>query len=225
MDEKRIENGRSGLIPCIVHQSYSPSTAQSIVDTFKSSYIKLLGSAFYKAVIILISLTCLGFGIYGWIEIKQIFYPFLLMPSDSYLRQWIRTHKDNYPDEGWVADMYSGEVSFSDLEAIDDLVTGLQRLEVEGDYLREVDSWWPEMKKYTKEKTNFSSWQEFANKDNFSMVLSDFLFSSHGAKYKSSFKFVGDLECGEPAPAIRTSRFTISYVTLTSPDEHIPARF
>ena len=226
LDEKRIETGRSGLIPCIVHQSYSPgsSTTENIVDKFKSFYTKLLGSAFYKAVIILISLTCLGFGIYGWIEIKQIFYPFLLMPSDSYLRQWIRAHKENYPDEGWVADVYSGELGFSDLETIDDLVTGLEKLEAEGEYLRAVDSWWPEMKKYSEEKTNFSSWREFANKDNFSMVLSDFLFSSHGARYKSSFKFMGELECGAPAPAIRTSRFTISYVTLTTPDEHIPAR-
>ena len=33
-------------------------------------------------------------------------------------------------------------------------------------------------------KTIFSSWREFANKDEFSMVLSDFLFSSHGARYK-----------------------------------------
>ena len=33
-------------------------------------------------------------------------------------------------------------------------------------------------------KTNFSSWREFANKDEFSMVLSDFLFSSHGARFK-----------------------------------------
>ena len=33
-------------------------------------------------------------------------------------------------------------------------------------------------------KTIFSSWREFANKDEFSMVLSDFLFSSHGARFK-----------------------------------------
>ena len=33
-------------------------------------------------------------------------------------------------------------------------------------------------------KTKFSSWREFANKDEFSMVLSDFLFSSHGARFK-----------------------------------------
>ena len=32
-------------------------------------------------------------------------------------------------------------------------------------------------------KTKFSSWREFANKDEFSMVLSEFLFSSYGARY------------------------------------------
>ena len=87
--------------------------------------------------------------------IRQIFYPFLLMPSDSYLRQWIRAHNDFYPNEGYVTDVYSGEVTFTDLETIDSLVTGLERLEAEGEYLRGVDSWWAEMKRYSEEKTNF----------------------------------------------------------------------
>ena len=56
------------------------------------------------------------------------------------------------------------------------------------------------------------------------MVFSDFLYSSHGAKYKTSFKFAGELECNKPAPPIIASKFKISYITLTTPDEHIPAR-
>ena len=62
-----------------------------------------------------------GFGVYGWIKIQQIFYPFLLMPSDSYLRQWISNHKENYPDDGWEAEVYSGPLQYSDLKAIDEL--------------------------------------------------------------------------------------------------------
>ena len=91
-------------------------------------------------------------------------------------------------------------------------------------YLRDVESWWIDMKKYAKEKTNYTSWNRFANEENFALVFSDFLYSSHGAKYKTSFKFAGELECNKPAPPIIASKFKISYVTLTTPDEHIPAR-
>ena len=80
------------------------------------------------------------------------------------------------------------------------------------------------MKKYAKEKTNYTSWKGFATEKDFPMVFSDFLYSSHGAKYKTSFKFTGELECNKPAPPIVASKFRISYVTLTTPDEHIPAR-
>ena len=48
-------------------------------------------------------------------QIRQIFYPFLMLPSDSYMRQWIDIHRDNYPDDGWIAEMYSGPLLAADL--------------------------------------------------------------------------------------------------------------
>ena len=104
------------------------------------------------------------------------------------------------------------------------LVVGLEVMKNDHKYLRDVESWWIDMKKYAKEKTNYTSWNRFVNEENFALVFSDFLYSSHGAKYKTSFKFAGELECNKPAPPIIASKFKISYVTLTTPDEHIPAR-
>ena len=80
------------------------------------------------------------------------------------------------------------------------------------------------MKEYTAEKTNFSSWHEFANERDFPVVLSDFLFSSYGSRYKPNFKFESKLSCNQPAPRIRSSRFSIGYVQLHGPEMHIPAR-
>merc|ERR1719244_446664 len=188
----------------------------------KSGFLKLLDSVFYKAIIILIGMALFGIGIYGWIEIQQIFYPFLLMPSDSYLREWIRLHKEYYPDNGWDASLYSGHLGHQDLASVDHLVTQLEQLEMKNQYLRGVDSWWSHFKKYTQEEHN-KTWLSFANEQDFPKIMSDFLYSSHGAKYKSSFKFADDLECNQPAPKILASKFTISYVELTTPDEHIPA--
>ena len=74
------------------------------------------------------------------------------------------------------------------LVSVDALVTGLQQLEREQEHLRGVDSWWPSLQRYAAEERNFSHWTEFATEEQFPALLSDFLYSSHGAKYKSSFK-------------------------------------
>ena len=55
------------------------------------------------------------------------------------------------------------------------------------------------------------------------MILSDFLFSSDGAQYKTSFKFSDELRCNFPAPAITASKFVVTFTPLITPDEHIPA--
>ena len=88
--------------------------------------------------------------------------------------------------------------------------------------LQGVDTWWSHFKEYTLEEHN-KTWLSVANEQEFPTILSDFLYSSHGAKYKSSFKFAEDLVCNQQAPEILASKFTISYVTLTTPDQHIPA--
>ena len=88
----------------------------------------------------------------------------------------------------------------------------------------DVDSWWTKMKEYSDAKTNFSSWQQFANEKDFPLILSDFLFSSYGSQYKPNFKFEEDLICNRPAPRIKASKFKLGYVKLQGPEEHIPAR-
>ena len=55
-------------------------------------------------------------------------------------------------------------------------------------------------------------------------MLSDFLFSSYGSRYKPNFKFEDDLICNQPAPRIQATKFKLSYVKLTGPEEHMPAR-
>ena len=57
------------------------------------------------------------------------------------------------------------------------------------------------------------------------MVLSDFLFSSYGSKYKPNFKFGKEkLICNEKAPPIKATKFQISYFAFEGPETHIPAR-
>ena len=59
------------------------------------------------------------------------------------------------------------------------------------------------MKEYSAKNTNFTKWEDFANSIDFKMILSDFLFSPDGLKFKSNFKFDGDLYCNQAAPTIK----------------------
>merc|ERR1712227_957600 len=51
-----------------------------------------------------------------------------------------------------------------------------------------------------------------------------FHFFSHGARFKSMFKFGGKLECNKPAPQILASKFKLSWKLIELPEEHRPAR-
>ena len=64
------------------------------------------------------------------------------------------------------------------------------------------DDWWTELKEYALDKKNFTNWQDFANSEDFPKLLTDFLFSSYGSKFKANFKFAGDLICNKVSPMI-----------------------
>jgi len=226
LDEARIQSGRDGLLPCIVHKDFQPPACLEQSDNISviKVYGKLLSSTVFKVITVIATIGFLVFGIWGWVGMRQEFDPILLMPSDSYLREWLRIHETDYPNNGWDAEVYSGELSYSDLPNIDKLISGLEELKDNGTYLRDVDCWWSKMKKYSEEKTKFHSWNEFANENDFPLVLSDFLFSSYGSQYKHHFKFEDDLICNKPAPRIKASKFKMGYLKLQGPEEHIPAR-
>ena len=218
LDEKRIEAGQNGVLPCLSHSDFTPGQTSLLAgwtDRLKDLYISCLSSVLYRAVVLLTTVLLLVLGVWGWIHIRQIFHPSLLLPSDSYLREWIRVHETNYPQAGWDAQVYSGPLDQSDLSSIDQLVRGLESLQEDGTYVVDVDCWWRNFEQFTAEKTNTTDWRELG--PDFAQVLSDFLFSSYGGQYRDSFKFSGDLECGQPAPNITASQFSFSFVTLTTP--------
>ena len=66
-------------------------------------------------------------------------------------------------------------------------------------YLVDFDPWYPKFEKYMLDYY-VNTLEEFDNieKDEFNKKLTQFLFSPHGGKYKSLFKFENetDLKCG-----------------------------
>ena len=131
LDERRIAAGRNGLIPCIAQKKYKPNDTSKPThgDVVVKKYSTILSSVIFKLLIIVFTLGMLAIGIWGSILIKQKFDPTLLLPSDSYLREFLSSHDKLYPSNGWSADIYTGEFDHKDLEKFEFLTNQLIELE------------------------------------------------------------------------------------------------
>jgi len=227
IDERRKEAGRNGLLPCITHQEGSEPlgcnfNTEKLRDTFFHFYELVTAHWLFKTVVIIISAGLLSVGVLGWTKIIHKFDPVLLLPAESYLREWVDLQQLYYPSHGWGADLYSGPLDHQDLESIEDLVQGLQSVQDQGDIIRGYDCWWSHFHKYLSH--NHQNMTQNDVEQEFHHLLSKFLFSADGAKYKSDFIFDGDLECGAPVPNITASKCRVEYYYFHGPDQHIPAK-
>merc|ERR1712226_303915 len=215
LDEERVLARRDGVLPCIIHKEESkglscfPSRENSW--SMGSIYGHLLNSRVFKAITLIITLAVFGIGAWGWSQMKMKFDPVLLLPGDSYLRKWVNTHEDYYPENGWTADVYSETLNHTHLKSVDHLVQSFENLKADGG-LRSVNSWWSKMKEYARVEKNLTSWEDFATEESFPALLSDFLFSPSGATYKNNFIFEEPLRCSQPAPRVSASKFSIEYL-------------
>ena len=89
-------------------------------------------------------------------------------------------------------------------------------------YFVGVNAWWTNFKAYMSEEKNVSDWRttlvegdsfdELRNNTTylkpgmeFQNLLSQFLFSRQGSKFKPNFRFEGNLTCNAPAPPIKVN--------------------
>jgi len=230
LDEERIAAGRDGLVPCVVHdKDYRPSSCsqKEYGAMVMEKYCKCFSFILFKVVVIVVSLGFLVCGIWGTLHMEQKFDPINLLPSDSYARQWKTQYDTFYYGSGltqFSGEIYSAGFDHTDLGRFDQLSLGLQEVLEEGSVLGSYKSWWVKLKEYAISKKNYSTWEEFANEDDFRLLLDDFLFSPYGFDYRAFFKFKGSLECGKPVPRIMASKFKIEYHNFPGPEEHIAAR-
>ncbi len=190
----------------------------------------------FQAIIVTITLALVSVGTWGTFNIRQHFDPILLLPGESYLRQWIDVHDKHFPkvririrnlvkcqrallkycmtvsvlQDGWVADVYTGALDpQNDLIEIDHLTQKLEAIrESEEGILKGVDTWWSHFTDYLQEVKSIDDWRtmfpsEGRENGSFPMMLSSFLFSRQGSKYKKNFIFKEPLVCNQPAPPIK----------------------
>ena len=224
LDEKRIGAARNACLPCLLTNTDKKQTfgRRTLKEDFLKGYYKLVNSAVYRIIVIIIALVLAVIGIWGCIEIKQHFDFLLLLPEDSYLRRWNLSKKELYPDRGWKAEIYTQELNYSSLASFENLTKELEQLTKDGFFIKSkektyfnlrrynfilsgFDDWWTELKLYSSVKKNISRWQDFANPKDFPKLMSDFLFSSYGSKIQENFKFDEDLMCNQVIPRIKVN--------------------
>ena len=182
----------------------------------------LLPHPAYQTFVLLVTMAILAIGGWGASGIRQKFDPFLLIPQDSYLANFIRVNDEFYtPYDGWHAEVYTGPLVASDLPALDTVVRRLEDL-LGGD-LEELNSWWINFSEWTLDELGVSA-TSFTSSSNFSTALTDFLHSIRGARFRTDFQFAGELDCGGSAPPVTASKFYIKYRRFSGPEEHVPAR-
>ena len=215
IDQKRIDGRRNGLLPCIKHKNWEPN-AVSKRNFAQEIFVKLAKYQLHwagKLVVILVTLGIGSVGVWGLTMLRQEFNPVWFIPQESYLAQWFHANEKYFPKEGETVKINIAQIDYSnELPKLDALVS---RLEEETSILTNVDSWYRKFKEYTV--TNnlvnetygwFDVFREDKNK--FYRVLTQFLFSSSGAKYRGNFNFMQDLVCGEQA-----SEIMVRYIATT----------
>ena len=207
IDQRRIEKRRNGLLPCIKHKDWTPNVV-SQKNLAQDMFVQMSKYQLHWGGKVIILLLTAGFGsvgVWGLTQLRQEFNPVWFIPQESYLAQWFNANEVYFPKEGETVKINIAQVDFNEeLPKIDALV---RRLEEETSILSNVDSWYRKFKDYSESNNLvnethgfFSVFQE--DKGRFYKILTQFLFSPSGAKYRGNFNFMRELVCGEAASEI-----------------------
>ena len=64
---------------------------------------------FFQVLVIIVTLVCVGFGIYGVLNIKLDYDAIWFMDQKSYQTQYFKRFEEAFPDQGERVEVYIGE--------------------------------------------------------------------------------------------------------------------
>jgi len=143
IDSRRIEQKRNGILPCIVHENFTPKLS----DPSNAFSWKLIHVLYYRAIltmpgkiiIIIITLIMMSISIVGTIHLKQGFDPALLVPKGSYLDQFTIINNQKYSDQGYEAFVLMGDnIDYS--SEFSKIISLTERLE-NASFIQNIEPW------------------------------------------------------------------------------------
>merc|ERR1719270_93837 len=176
-----------------------------------------------KTIVIFTTALILGFGIYGLMQLEQKFNPAWFLPTGAYLLDFLDANELYFPGSGDRVTINIGDIDYTkELWKVEALVDDLKN---QTDIVTSVESWLSDFKPYVEDNELVSGKLDAHNVDPKDLFyrLTQFLYSSSGAKYRSSFHFASSLTCGIESPHINLSTIDFSHKIFNGPSEHLPA--
>lgn len=143
LDVKRIEQKRNGMLPCIVHENFTPKSSDPssalswrFIDALYSRAILTTPG---KIVVILVTIVAMSVGITGSLRLEQWFDPLWLLPKESYLNQYVTILKQMFPDRGFEAFVLMGD-NIDYTSEFPKIVSLTERLE-NASFIQQIEPW------------------------------------------------------------------------------------
>lgn len=113
LDIQRMERKRNGMLPCIVHENFTPKSSD-MSSAVSWKFINFLYSRIVlttpgKIVVILITLVTMSISIMGSLRLQQWFDPVWLLPKESHLYQYLDIQSQTFSNQGFEAFVILGD--------------------------------------------------------------------------------------------------------------------
>lgn len=223
IDERRVAQKRNGFAPCIKHESSEPIWEPKFMWRFLHNvYKRFILTKVGKVIVICTVIGITAIAIERLMNIKQKFDPMWFIPSRTYYYQYVEHHREFYPNRGYEAGVYMGNMNYSvELPKIIKLAEEVQN---QKDILSNVQAWPIDFYDFMLDLHDINLKEMTLNDTQWRDYISKFLFSVVGGKFQENFKFKEKLECGKPAADVLISSITFNYHRFSEREEFIPAR-
>ncbi|KAF7285020.1 hypothetical protein GWI33_012334 [Rhynchophorus ferrugineus] len=222
LDQKRLEERRNGIIPCITHKNYIPNkcSQKNLTNNFIGTiYSKIILTTPGKIIVILITVVCLGFSTESALKLEQRFDPKWFLPKGTHLADFLAVRDQYFPHNGFDSGLYMGSLEYSqELMKIRRVVDQLENMT---NIVSHVVSWVEPFRTFVLVNFKHDIYTEDLDEARFRVFLSKFLFSPRYAKYQGNFVFESELECGTPAPQIKMASIDFRMKKFPDPRQHI----
>jgi len=224
LDQRRVEDTRDGCICCWKKKDDWEPPACSKKSLFTSVFQKIafiLLKLPAKIIVLLITFSMLGLGIYGSATLERNFDYNEWIETGTYLRNYLEEKPVHFPDGGQASNLYFTDLNYAkDMENIGKLINEMVTMsnkEEKNISPNSVKSWFGSFVDFVndKRKTEFGENTLPTRKDyteeQFSDDLFDFLKDPKGIIFRTSFKFKDPIDFSSSGPAPKVLLSSVSY--------------
>ncbi|XP_034172296.1 patched domain-containing protein 3 isoform X1 [Osmia lignaria lignaria] len=224
LDARRVESKRNSIVPCIIHENFTPKFVSPQEELSSKIITKLYSNVILtkpgKIMTILITIIAASAGVKGLLQLQQWFDPGWFIPDHSYLSKYIGMLRLEYPDRGYDAMILMGDFNYTaEFPKIISLAETFSDLST----VESIRSWPNDFAKFVMEFFGKDLRKTILEESQFQSYLSKFLFSQNGGKYQRNFRFKGELICGENTPPVSVSTMDFVFKRFHGPHQWIPA--